>query len=144
MAKKVYTIDVKDENVAETKAKRTRTVKSKTEKEVESLGVAEINNASATKRVRNKADKGFEKNVVGTTKRAVKQKVNEVEDYFDFSFKRTESASVDVCEAKAKTEKINLVKEVCMQECGDADAYVIVNLARMGSLFGCDKRAINA
>lgn len=143
MAKKVYTIDVEDKKVEETaKKKRTRTVKSKVEKEIEKLGVTEINNTSATKRVKNNTEKGFEKNVVASEKKAVKQKVNEVEDYFDFSFRKNDNTSANLCEVKE--EKINLVKEVCKQECCDADAYVIMNLARMGSLFGCDKRVINA
>lgn len=142
MAKKVYTIDVEDKKVEETtKKRRARTVKSKVEKEVESLGVAEINNTSATKRVKNNTEKGFEKNVVASKKKAVKQKVNEVEDYFDFSFRKNEEQT-EACESADET--INIAKEVCKQECLDAEAYVIMNLARMGSLFDCDKRAINA
>ena len=146
MAKKVYTIEVEDKKLeSTTKAKRVRTVKSKAEKEVESFGIVEINNASATSKVKNKTDKGFEKNIVGTTQKSVKQQVNEVEDYFDFCFKVEEKK-----EPKAKTvkktlkeKKIDDIKETCKAECLDAEAYVIMNLARMGSLFGCDARAIN-
>ena len=87
MAKKVYTIDVQDKDLKTTKAKKTKSAIVVAETEVEKLGVAEINNASATKRMKNTIEKGFEKNVVGSTKKAVKQKVNDVEDYFDFSFR---------------------------------------------------------
>ena len=98
------------------------------------FGVEEINNASAAKRMKNKTEKGFEKNVVNSVKKSVKQKVNEVEDYFDFDFKKGDAMAV------TKKETIEIAKEVV----ADTDAYLIMNLARMGSLFGCDKRAINA
>ena len=150
MAKKVYTIDVEDKNLKETtKAKKSRTVKSKVEKEIEKLGVTEINNASATKRVKNKIEKGFEKNVVAAEKKTVKQKVNEVEDYFDFSFRKDDSSNaandkVLKLQAKDCADKISRVKEACKVDCLDAEAYVVMNLARIGSLFDCDKQMINA
>ena len=148
MAKKVYTIDVQDKDLKTTKAKKTKTTKAIEETEVEKLGVAEINNASATKRMKNTVEKGFEKNVVGSTKKAVKQRVNDVEDYFDFSF-RTETTvektvELEVCPKNDYEEKLSLAKKVCKAECVDTEAYLIVNLARTASLFDCDKRMINA
>ena len=98
------------------------------------FGVEEINNTSAVKRLKNKTEKGFEKNVVSSTQKSVKQKVNEVEDYFDFSFRKGDNMAV------TKKETIKIAKEVV----ADTEAYHVMNLARMGSLFGCDKRAINA
>lgn len=149
MAKKVYTIDVQDKELKATKAKKAKTAKAIAETEVEKLGVAEINNASAAKRMKNTVEKGFEKNVVASTKKAVKQKVNEVEDYFDFSF-RADSAvektvELEVCPKTSELEeKMSIAKEVCKAESLDTEAYLIMNLARTASLFDCDKRMINA
>ena len=135
MANKVYTINIEDENLtAESKTTKSKALKIK---QVEVFGVEEINNLGAVKKMKNKTEKGFEKNVVETTKRSVKQKVNEVEDYFDFCFKKGEVM------VEAKKETIEIAKET-VAECVDTDAYVVMNLARMGSLFGCDKRVINA
>ena len=133
MEKKVYTINIDDEIVA-TGAKKSRAKTTKTLSKVAVFGVEEINNASAAKRMKNKAEKGFEKNIVSSTQKSVKQKVNEVEDYFDFCFKKGDNMAV------TKKETIKIAKEVV----ADTDAYLVMNLARMGSLFGCDKRAINA
>lgn len=97
--------------------------------ELSEFGVEKINNTSATKRVKNKTEKGFEKNIVSSTQKSVKQKVNEVENYFDFDFKKGGNMAV------TKKETIKIAKEVVV-ECADTDAYVVMNLARMGSLFG--------
>ena len=79
-------------------------------------------------------EKGFEKVVSGTSKKSVKSELSQVEDYFDFCFKKGDNMAV------TKKETIKIAKEVV----ADTDAYLVMNLARMGSLFGCDKRAINA
>lgn len=135
MANKVYTINIEDENLtAENKTTKSKTIKTK---QVDVFGVEEINNTGAVKKMKNKTEKGFEKNIVETKKRCVKQKVNEVEDYFDFCFKKGEVM------VETKKETIEIAKET-VAECVDTDAYVVMNLARMGSLFGCDKRVINA
>ena len=149
MAKKVYTIDVEDKKLVTTKTKKARATKVKAESEVEKLGVAEINNASATKRMKNTVEKGFEKNVVGTTKKAVKQKVNEVENYFDFSLRNgttvEKTVELEVCPKTSDYEEsLNIVKEACKVDSLDNEARLVMNLARMGSLFDCDKRMIKA
>ena len=129
MEMNVYTINIDDE-IAVALAK----ILSDSRTQISEFGVEEINNTSAIKRMKNRTEKGFEKNVVSSTQKSVKQKVNEVEDYFDFCFKKGDNMAV------TKKETIKIAKEVV----ADTDAYLVMNLARMGSLFGCDKRAINA
>lgn len=88
MAKKIYTLEIDEKNLGTSaKSKAAIEKKSAVQTEVESFGIVEINNASASKKMKNKQDKGFEKVIVGTSKKSVKAEVSKVEDYFDFSFR---------------------------------------------------------
>lgn len=92
MTKKMYTLQI-DETTKKTSAgskstKSAKTKKTVAQKEVESYGIVEINNAGASKKLNKKTDIGYEKNFTGEKKKAVKAEHSQVEDYFDFSFKR--------------------------------------------------------
>ena len=149
MVKKLVTIDVEDKELKTTKksvaAKKT-TVAEK--KEVENFGIVEINNASSVKKVKNNTEKGFEKNVNAAAKKSVKAKTSKVDDYFDFDF-RVNSSSVKAAETvkketpvlKMEEEHVETVSEVVKF---DNEAARIIMVARLGSLFDCDKRMINA
>ena len=109
MANKVYTIQVKDENLkASVKSKSVKTKKTASEKEVETFGIVEINNASSKGKMKNSADAGFEKNVTSCAKKAIKAQVSKVDDYFDFSF-RPEEKVAKVATKKATVEKKSTV-----------------------------------
>ncbi len=182
MAKKLVTIDVNDENLKVSakpvKAKEAKVVEST---EMEKLGIVEINNASSSKKCA-QAAKGFEKNVCEGTKRAVKSQTSEVEDYFDFSFKRNQKAldsKDEVLEEKVTAKKVVskatasnkttksavsekkskvAAREVKIDEqlkqtqtenvtnsvVFDSEVCQIIRVARIGSLFDCDKRVIQA
>ena len=86
MAKKIYTLEIDEKNLG-TSAKAVAEKKSAVQTEVESFGIVEINNAGASKKIKNKNDKGFEKVVNGTSRKTVKSEISQVEDYFDFSFR---------------------------------------------------------
>ncbi len=140
MAKKLVTIDVEDKELKKTK-KSTVSKKAKTaeKKEVENFGIVEINNASSAKKVKNTAEKGFEKNVSETVKRSVKAKTSKVDDYFDFDFR------ANVAEKKEETPVLKMSEEVVAESVSiDNEASRIIMVARLGSLFGCDKKMINA
>ena len=147
MVKKLVTIDVEDKKL-KTTAKSVASKKSKSveKKEVENFGIVEINNASSVKKVKNTTEKGFEKNVSETVKRTVKAKTSQVDDYFDFSF-RTSESKVEAVEETAtlkideKVEKESVVTDVVNF---DNEANQIIRVARIGSLFDCEKRMINA
>lgn len=175
MAKKVYTIDVASKNLkVSAKPSESKSVKTQEKKEVENFGIVEINNASATKKIKNNVEKGFEKTLSGTAKKSVKAETAKVEDYFDFSFRTNQSAK-KISEAKAekvetkaeaKVEKKSAQKTensqvaVTVKNIGeikssqsenvsnsvkfDNDANQIVRVARIGSLFDCEKRMMNA
>ncbi|MBR3885966.1 MAG: hypothetical protein IKJ33_05880 [Clostridia bacterium] len=141
MVKKLVTIDVEDKELKKTKksvtSKKTKTAEVK---EVENYGIVEINNTSSAKKVKNKTEKGFEKNVCETVKKRVKAETSKVDDYFDFDFranasKKTEEVSVLKMEETAKVEEVVAF---------DNEASRIIMVARLGSLFGCDKKMINA
>ena len=157
MVKKVYTIEVDDENLRNTaKSKCVETKKSAPEKEIEGFGIEQINNASAKGRVKNVKEAGFEKNVTGCAKKTIKTQIHAVDDYFDFSF-RPETKEVEKKVAKAKVAKTSTTKtkkttvykveEIVSDErvvsaaaaqertCDEA-ADKIVCTARLGSLFG--------
>ena len=104
MAKKVYTIEVNDENLKNTKkSKSVAAKKNASEEAVESFGILEINNASAKNKVKNTKESGFEKNVTGCAKKTVKSQLAQVDDYFDFSFRPNASANKEaVVETVAK------------------------------------------
>ena len=138
MVKKLVTINVEDKELKST----TKSVVSKKsnvveKKEVENFGVVEINNSSAVKKVRGKSEKGFEKNVSSSVKKSVKAQTSKVDDYFDFSFRKTESE----VKQDVKCEKAETVSEVVNF---DSEVDRIIMVARLGSLFDCDKRMINA
>ena len=140
MAKKLVTIDVEDKDLKKTK-KSTVSKKAKTAemKEVENFGIVEINNASSAKKVKNTAEKGFEKNVSETVKRSVKAKTSKVDDYFDFDFR------ANVAEKKEEAPVLKMSEEVVAESVSiDNEASRIIMVARLGSLFGCDKKMINA
>ena len=159
MVKKVYTIEVDDENLRNTaKSKSVETKKSALEKEIEGFGIEQINNASAKGKLKNVKDAGFEKNVTGCSKKSIKSKIHEVEDYFDFSFrpeiKKVETAKVSktktaskTTSSKAKKTTVYKVEEIVSEERetalteaqerkSDEAADKIVCTARLGSLFG--------
>lgn len=149
MARKLYTVDVEDENLTNSaSSKTTKLVKSSAEKEVESFGIVEINNNSSKKRVKSTKDLGFEKNNTACAKKSVKSKVHEVEDYFDFSFRPTQKVATKKVASKpaSTTKKIKKIEEVahrqiielaeaCDRPSFDETAEKIVSVARMGSLF---------
>ena len=173
MAKKVYTIDVNnDELRVSAKPVADKSVKID-KKEVENFGIVEINNASSTKKIKTKDDKGFEKNVISATKKSVKAQTSKVDDYFDFSFKKDNAAKtvesvaektvVAKKQPEKKTEKPtaketkDVVKTIISNKVDfgmkkveedvnsvkfDSDAYQIVRVARIGSLFDCEKYMI--
>ncbi len=88
MAKKVYTLEIDEKNLkTSAKSKAVSEKKSLAQSEVESYGIVEINNASASKKIKTNADKGFEKIVSGNSKKAVKSELHKVDDYFDFNFR---------------------------------------------------------
>lgn len=148
MVKKLVTIDVEDKELKKSAksvaAKKTKAVE---KKEVENFGIVEINNASSAKKVRNKTEKGFEKNVSETVKKTVKAQTSKVDDYFDFSFRTTrnvekvEETSALKINEKVETAHAEVVSEVVKF---DNEANQIIRVARIGSLFDCDKRMINA
>ena len=211
MAKKIYTLEIDEKNLGTTVGSKTTVQKNNVQTEVETLGVVEINNASASKKLKNNASKGFEKVVSGTTRRTVKAEISHVEDYFDFSFRpmadtKTEAekeidndvyefikdvlgfagqdvgtvediveeyVSKTVEEPKAKKEKVakktttrakkkvdsktatilkveaehieeirncQVQAEVCAY---DDDARYNIDIARLGSLFDCEKTMLN-
>ena len=144
MVKKLVTIDVDDKDLKKTK-KSTVSKKAKTveKKEVENFGIVEINNASSAKKVKNTTEKGFEKNVSETVKRTVKAKTSQVDDYFDFDFR------ANVSEKKEESSGLKMSEEVKVEAVEetvnfDNEANRIIMVARLGSLFGCDKKMINA
>ena len=144
MVKKLVTIDVEDKDLKKTK-KSTVSKKAKTDekKEVENFGIVEINNASSVKKVKNTTEKGFEKNVSETVKRTVKAKTSQVDDYFDFDFR------ANVSEKKEESSVLKMSEEVKVDAVEetvnfDNEANRIIMVARLGSLFGCDKKMINA
>ena len=144
MVKKLVTIDVEDKELKKTK-KSTVSKKAKTaeKKEVENFGIVEINNASSVRKVKNTTEKGFEKNVSETVKRTVKAKTSKVDDYFDFDFR------ANISEKKEETSALKMSEEVKAETVEevvnfDNEANRIIMVARLGSLFGCDKKMINA
>ena len=157
MAKKIYEIKVNDKSLVSTKPVADKPVKVDT-KEVEEFGIVEINNASSTKKIKNKQDKGFEKNIVSATKRQVKSKTSQVDDYFDFSFRKNkdssktqsispiESENKKAPEQKAEAKaalKMNKVENDMNSIKFDSEVSQVIRVARIGSLFDCEKCMIN-
>ena len=149
MVKKIVTIDVEDKEIKKTKKSvSAKKAVSDEKKEVENFGIVEINNASSVKKVKNKTEKGFEKNVSETVKKAVKSKTSKVDDYFDFDF-RANSSEVKAVEVKIEETPVLKMEEEHVEAISevvkfDSEADKIIMVARLGSLFDCDKRMINA
>ena len=165
MAGKVYTVEFDNKKLSSTSGSKASKVATRdSEKEVETYGIVEINNNSAKKKVKNTNDVGFEKNVTGSEKKAVKSNLAQIDDYFDFSFRPCAKAEtkievkvekqVDVkvsakkaCVKKAvkesankavvekKTEIIDNAKS-CQSYTMSDEARKVVSVARAGSLFG--------
>lgn len=144
MVKKLITIDVEDKELKKTtKTVAAKSAKTVEKKEVENFGIVEINNASAVKKVRNKTEKGFEKNVSATEKKTVKAKTSKVDDYFDFSF-RVNTTETPASEVK-ETPVLKIEEETVSEDKAfDNEVNRIIMVARLGSLFDCDARMINA
>ena len=149
-------------------------VKEAEKTEMEKFGFVEINNGACAKKTEaSKTVKGFEKNVSEGVKRTIKAQTSVVEDYFDFSFKvnqkkeeaveakKTVKKSTATKTTKAKTTKVESrvadsktlkVDEKLKQEQNehldavkfDSDANYVIRVARIGSLFDCDKWVIQA
>lgn len=217
MAKKVYTLKVDEKNLeTSVKAKAVSEKKTIAKSEVENYGIAQINNAGASKKIKNNTDKGFEKVVSGKAKKAVKSEVSKVDDYFDFSFKKqtevvdeTEDTlellklineilgnfeedsaaivpeTIEVAKKESKTKAVKAAKKACTKKapakkaaakkdvkassktstilkvdsehieeirncqvqaevCAyDDDAIYNIDIARIGSLFDCEKTMLN-
>lgn len=156
MAKKLVTINI-DKNLSVSTKSVEAQIQEQEKKEIENFGIVEINNASATKKIKANTERGFEKNISGETKKSVKTKTSQVEDYFDFSFrtnrqsKPTESAQKTAKKSSSSTKSAESVvktpekvKDVQQQIVFDSDANQIVRVARIGSLFDCDIRMMNA
>ena len=112
MAKKVYEIEVNNENLTNTaKSKSSEVKKSVAEQTVETFGVVEINNASSAKKVSKKTDAGYEKNVTTAKKRQIKAQISEVEDYTDFCFRKT-AQPVKTVEVEEEIDLLEYIKEV--------------------------------
>ena len=178
MAKKLVTIDVNDKDltVSAKTVSSGEVVKSEAT-EMEKLGIMELNNSAVTKTSSKMTAKGFEKNLSNGKKRSVKSKTSEVEDYFDFSFrkndkdaivndcetKKSEKTTTRTCKKSVKSEIVSEKKEAqetlivkidetmkqeqtenITSSMFDNEVYQIINVARIGSLFDCEKRAIQA
>lgn len=188
MVKKLVTIDIQDKNL-KSSAKSVASKKAKVEetKEIENFGIVEINNSSSAKKVKNNAERGFEKNVSGEAKKTVKSQISQVEDYFDFSFRKTDveenaklvEKTVKTATKSTKTEKKTAttkkvvakkqsvakekeipaikIEEIVTQNLKeeqkenvsdsvnfDNEANQVIRIARIGSLFDCDIRMMNA
>ena len=117
MVRKFITIEVDekklidDKKTAGTKAKETKISLSKSQEEVGSYGIVEINNAGASKKLKNNQDAGYEKNVTAACKKLVKSQVSHVEDYFDFCFRPDEKQVVRVEEEKAVKKTVAACKK---------------------------------
>lgn len=117
MVRKFYTFEVDDEKLLKEKnavAEKSKTVKidmSKSQKEVESFGIVEINNAGASKKIKNNKDAGYEKNLNNSAKKTVKSEVSYVDDYFDFCFRPTEKHEVVVEVQEVEKTKVCAVKK---------------------------------
>lgn len=204
MSKKFYTLEIDEKNLeTSVKANNAEQKKTVSQSEVESFGIVEINNASASKKLKNTAEKGFEKVVSGAEKKTVKAEIHKVDDYFDFSFKSTDKMEEKIDDneiltilkellggfdeeniiseeivPETKKEKVVNVKtvkkasskkeskenskastilnvenehieeirnhQVQIEGCAyDDDAKFNIDIARMCSLFGCEKTMLN-
>ena len=102
MSRKVFTLEIKDEVQAKSEPAKKVSTNSEKKSAGFEFGVSEINNSSAKKRVTQKTILGYEKNVCSASKKPVKAKVEEVDDYFDFCFKKP----VKTADLKANVEEI--------------------------------------
>lgn len=189
MTKNLVTIDIQDKNLkSSAKTVTSKKVKPEEKKEIETFGIVEINNSSSAKKVKSNVERGFEKNVSGESKKTVKSKVSQVEDYFDFSFRKdvveknanlseknektTTKTAKSATKAKTTTAKTTARKTTAKKQDAvkeevsalkidneietekvkntyetvdfDSEANQIIRVARIGSLFDCDIRMMNA
>ncbi|MBQ4541274.1 MAG: hypothetical protein IJA23_00320 [Clostridia bacterium] len=136
MEKKVYTVQLDKKSLETTASKSAKVQVSKAQKEVEKFGVVEINNKSSKCKVKKTTDLGYEKNVVSTAKKSIKSNLAQVDDYFDFSFRPTETRKAKV-EAVAQNEtKIVSDAQICGTYILNEEAKKVISIARAGSLFG--------
>lgn len=164
MNKRVKTFDVEDKKLVEgAKSKTSKVKESASQAEVEKFGIVEINNGSAKAKGTKKADAGFEKNTSSCSKKPVKSNLHVVDDYFDFDLRANSKKSSalkmkseDVEVIKEKSSAVSQIKEKSNEErysatiaeaadrvaFDDAATYNIT-VARIGSLFDCEKRMIN-
>ena len=114
MAKKVFEIQIDTKKLGNSaKSQKIKAAKTVAEKEVETFGIVEINNASAKSKIKNANDVGYEKNVTDCQKKAVKSQVSQVEDYFDFSFRPAlEEKVVEAKPVEKKAKKVATKKAV--------------------------------
>lgn len=113
MAGKVYTVQVNDEKlVSSVSSKQADVVVKAAQKEVENYGIVEINNNSAKSKVKNVNEVGFEKNVTLVERKAVKNKISKVDNYFDFSFRPEETKKTSTKKKVSKKAAEVSVKNV--------------------------------
>lgn len=147
MARKVYTVELDDEKLVNSVGSKASKVKAhEAQKEVENYGIVEINNKSTKGKVKNTKDAGFQKNVVGTEKKAVKSSVSKVDDYFDFSFRpvaQVETKKVSTKKSVSKSAETKVLKTEIIEEAKSCQTFTlneearkVVSVAREGSLFG--------
>ena len=161
MARKVYTVEFDEKNIESTVgSKSSKVVADASQNEIESLGVVEINNNSAKKKIKNSIILGFEKNITGAEKKSVKTELSKVDDYFDFSFRKSEPMTEEKPKKERKTcaKKVKVIEEikddlVCevssidvVEEINDViscdtffvseEAQKVISVARAGALFG--------
>jgi hypothetical protein len=155
MARKVYTVELNDEKLIASKGSKAAKVSAlESQIEVEAFGIVEINNNSSKKKIKNKKDAGFEKNVLESQKKAVKSNLAQIDDYFDFSFRPTAKVEEKVVEEKVVEKKVAAKKTACkttkttdkkeiIDEAKACQTYTmsdearkVVSVARAGSLFG--------
>ena len=105
MAKKVYTLSLDEKNLQSSASHKSAVTEKKTcaQKEVEEFGIVEINNAGASKKVKNNKEAGYEKVVSSANKKQVKENIHKVDDYFDFSFRPEKKVVQEPQKEEAKT-----------------------------------------
>ena len=136
MEKKVYEVQLDKKSLKTTASKAAKVEVSKAQKEVEKFGVVEIANKSSKCKVKKTTDIGYEKNVVSAEKKAIKSNLAQIDDYFDFSFRPTDTRKAKV-EAVAQNEtKIVSDAQICNAYVLTEEAKKVISIARAGSLFG--------
>ena len=136
MEKKVFAVQLDDKSL-ETSASKLAEIKvSKSQKEVEKFGVVGINNKSSKGKVKKTTDIGYEKNIISTSRKAVKSNISYVDDYFDFSFKVNKKVQPEAEVVSEKEADIVSEAKICNAYVLTEEAKKIISIARAGSLFG--------